>query len=122
MAITRQNRLDQARRLRPDLTPAEQRLWAGLRGRRLQNHKFARQYPIGPFTVDFLCREVRLIIEVDGATHSEDHEIDYDERRSTFLKSQGYRILCVQNDDVYHRFNDVMDMILLALDDKLSDA
>jgi very-short-patch-repair endonuclease len=122
MAITQNKRREQARRLRRDLTPAEERLWSGLRGRRLQNYKFTRQYPIGPFTVDFLCRETRLVIEVDGATHSEDHEIAYDERRSAYLQSQGYRILRVLNDDVYSRFNDVMDMILLALEDKLSDA
>ncbi|WP_119275176.1 endonuclease domain-containing protein [Taklimakanibacter deserti] len=122
MAITQQKRLEQARRLRHSQTPAEERLWSGLRGRRLQSHKFTRQYPIGPFTVDFLCREARLIIEVDGATHSEDHEIDYDERRTAYLRSQGYRILRVMNDDVYRRFDDVMDMILLALEHKLPEA
>jgi very-short-patch-repair endonuclease len=122
MAITDKRRLDQARRLRHAQTPAEVRLWSGLRGRRLQNHKFARQYPIGPFTVDFLCREARLIIEVDGATHSEDREIAHDQRRSAYLKAQGYRIVRVMNDDVYRRFDDVMDMIILALERKLPES
>jgi very-short-patch-repair endonuclease len=122
MAIADQKRRDQARRLRHSQTPAEARLWSGLRGRRLQNYKFARQYPIGPFTVDFLCREARLIVEVDGATHSEDHEIAYDERRTAYLKAQGYRIVRVMNDDVYWSFDDVMDMILLALEGKLPEA
>jgi len=122
MAITDKKRLDQARRLRRTQTHAEARLWSGLRGRRLQNHKFARQYPVGPFTVDFLCREAHLIIEVDGATHSEDHEIAYDQRRSVYLREQGYRIVRVMNDDVYRRFDDVMDMILLALEGKLPEA
>jgi len=122
MAIADQKRRDQARRLRNSQTPAEARLWSGLRGRRLQSYKFARQYPIGPFTVDFLCRDAHLIVEVDGATHSEDHEIAYDQRRTAFLKSQGYRIVRVMNDDVYRRFDDVMDMILLALEGKLPEA
>jgi very-short-patch-repair endonuclease len=122
MAITNQKRRDQARQLRTSQTAAEARLWSGLRGRRLQNYRFNRQYPIGPFTVDFLCRDARLIVEVDGATHSEDHEIAYDERRSAYLKAQGYRILRVMNDDVYRGFNDVMDMILLALEGKLPEA
>jgi very-short-patch-repair endonuclease len=87
--------------------------------RRLQSYKFVRQHPIGPFTVDFLCREVALVIEVDGATHSEDRDIAYDQARTSYLKSQGYRVLRVMNDDVYHRCNDVMDMILLALADRL---
>jgi very-short-patch-repair endonuclease len=117
MAITDQKRRDQARRLRHSQTPAEVRLWSGLRGRRLQNHKFARQYPIGPFTVDFLCRDARL----DGATHSEDHEIAYDQCRTAYLKAHGYRIVRVMNDDIYRRFDDVMDMILLALEGKLPE-
>ena len=40
---------------------------------------------------DFLCREARLIVEVDGATHSEDREIAYDRRREVFLKADGYQ-------------------------------
>jgi very-short-patch-repair endonuclease len=112
-------RLDQARHLRRNQTPAEIRLWSGLRGRRLQDHKFVRQHPIGPFTVDFLCRKAALVIEVDGATHSEDRDIEYDKRRTDYLKAQGYRVLRIQNDDIYHRFDDVMDMILLALADRL---
>lgn len=122
MAIADQKRRDQARRLRSSQTPAEARLWSGLRGRRLQNYKFSRQYPIGPFTVDFLCRDSRLIVEVDGATHSEVREIAYDQRRSAYLKAQGYRIVRIMNDDVYRQFDDVMDMILLALEGKLPDA
>ena len=121
MAINDQKRVKQARRLRHNQTPAEARLWQGLRGRRLLNHKFNRQYPIGPFTVDFLCRDARLIIEVDGATHSQDHEITYDERRTAFLKAEVYRIIRVLNDDVYRRFNDVMDMIVLALEGRLPE-
>jgi len=111
--------LDQARRLRRNQTPAEIRLWSGLRSRRLQNHKFVRQRSIGPFTVDFLCRKAALIIEVDGATHSDDRDVEYDQRRTDYLNLQGYRVLRVQNDDIYHRFDDVMDMILLAVTDKL---
>ena len=117
--IVEPKRLDQARRLRRDQTSAEMRLWSALRGRRLQNHKFVRQHPIGPFTVDFLCREAALVVEVDGATHSEDTDIAYDRARTAYLVSQGYRVLRVMNDDVYHRYDDVMDMILLALADKL---
>jgi very-short-patch-repair endonuclease len=112
-------RLSQARHLRRDQTPAEIRLWSGLRGRRLSNYKFVRQHPIGPFTVDFVCRAAALVIEVDGATHSEDRDIAYDQRRTAYLKQQGYRVLRILNDDIYHRFDDVMDMVLLALTDKL---
>ncbi len=122
MALTEQKRLEQARRLRRTQTPAELRLWPGLRGRRLQNYKFARQYPIGPFTVDFLCRDAHLVVEVDGATHSTDIEIAYDARRTAYLRSHGYRVVRILNDDIYRHFDDVMDMILLALEGKVPEA
>jgi very-short-patch-repair endonuclease len=118
MAFTRQKRLEQARRLRRAQTPAEGRLWSGLRDRRLQNYKFNRQYPLGPFTVD---REVCLVIEVDGVTHSEDREIAYDQGQTAYLKSEGYRVLRILNDDIYRHYDDVMDMILLALEGKLPE-
>ena len=66
-----------------------------------------------------MCREARLIVEVDGATHSEDREVIYDRRREAYLKDQGYRIVRVQNDDVYKRINDVLDMILMGIEGKL---
>jgi very-short-patch-repair endonuclease len=55
-----------SRRLRRNATIAEQRLWYRLRSRSLYGMKFVRQEPIGPYIVDFVCRERRLIIEVDG--------------------------------------------------------
>jgi very-short-patch-repair endonuclease len=45
--------------------------------------------------------------------------MEYDRQRTEYLKSGGYRVLRLLNDDIYHRFDDVMDMILLALVDKL---
>ena len=116
MASTTRKTCTQARQLRGSETEAEKRLWGYVRDRRLNGYKFIRQAPIGPFIVDFLCRERRLIIEVDGATHSEHHEIAYDERRTTFLTAQGYRVHRVQNADVFNIRNDVLDMILMILE------
>ena len=117
MSFTPRRQLRRARSLRHADVPAEDRLWSHLRDRRLQSFKFVRQVPIGSYIVDFLCREVRLVVEVDGATHSEDHEIAYDQRRESYLKAQGYRIVRVQNDDVYRHITDVLDMILIGLKD-----
>jgi very-short-patch-repair endonuclease len=66
MRGAREVRTERARRLRRDATDAELALWRRLRSRSLDGHKFVRQEPVGPFTVDFICREARLIIEVDG--------------------------------------------------------
>ena len=93
-------------------------MWTHLRGRRLQNFKFVRQAPIGPYIVNFLCRGARLIVEVDGATHSEADEVAYDRRREFFLRKQGYRVIRVHNEHVYKHTTDVLDMILMALEGK----
>ena len=66
-----------------------------------------------------LCREARLIVEVDGATHSEDREVAYDRRWEAYLKREGYRIVRVLNNDVYTHINDVLEMILMSLEGKL---
>jgi very-short-patch-repair endonuclease len=61
----------------------------------------------------------KLVVEVDGATHSEPHEIAYDERRSRHLATLGYKVLRIQNADVFTIRDDVLDMILMALDGNL---
>jgi very-short-patch-repair endonuclease len=111
--------LDRARTVRRQHTPAEAQLWGRLRGRRFQGFKFVRQVPIGPYVVDFLCRSAGLVIEVDGATHSTDAEVAYDERRGVFLYAEGYRVLRVNNDDVHKRLDDVIETILAALEGRL---
>ena len=104
-----------ARDLRREPTPAEARLWAKLRGRNLAGHKFVRQEPIGPYLGDFVCREHRLVVEVDGATHSTDEELRRDAHRTRFLESRGYRVLRVLNAEVMGNLEGVLETILLAL-------
>src|SRR5439155_12946019 len=59
------------RRLRRQPTNAETKLWFALRDRRLAGFKFVRQEAIGSYVVDFVCREKKLIIEVDGGQHAD---------------------------------------------------
>lgn len=80
------------------MTGPEQRLWSLLRSRRLSGLKFRRQAPIGPFIVDFFCAGVKLIIELDGASHADRGE--YDLKRQAFLVKAGYRVLRIDNDDI----------------------
>jgi very-short-patch-repair endonuclease len=58
-----------ARDIRKEQTDAENELWQRLRGRRLADYKFRRQYAIGRYIADFYCSEARLIIEIDGPIH-----------------------------------------------------
>ena len=116
MANTKPETLKFARELRRNETPAEIKLWEGLRNRRLGGFKFVRQLAIQNYIADFVCREKNLIIEVDGDTHSTESEIRYDEKRTAFLMSQGYRVHRLNNRDVYENFNDVLEHILMILE------
>jgi very-short-patch-repair endonuclease len=89
---------DNARGLRQRATPPEQLLWSVLRGRRLGGLKFRRQESVGPYIVDFCCRERKLIVELDGMSH--DDQGGQDSIRDGWLRSQGFRILRITNWDV----------------------
>jgi len=104
-----------ARVLRKTETLAEKRLWEQLRNRTLDSFKFSRQVPIGSYIADFACREQRLIVEVDGATHSTDEERAHDNRRTEFLKSEGYGVIRFQNDEILNGRDEVLTLILQAL-------
>ncbi len=107
--------LDRARKLRRDATEAEALLWQNLRSRRLGDFKFRRQAWIGPFIADFICMDAMLIVEVDGSQHGD--AIAYDDARTAFLASKGYRVIRVWNNDVMQRMDGVLAAILSALSD-----
>jgi very-short-patch-repair endonuclease len=102
-----------ARKLRVDLTNAERRLWYRLRDRRFAGWKFRRQVPIGPWVVDFLCKETGVVIEVDGDQHCESRR---DKRRDADLTRRGYRVLRFWNSDVLQNPEGVLTVILSALE------
>ncbi len=104
--------LKRARTLRANATRAEDLLWARLRDRRLDDLKFIQQSPIGPWIADFVCREVKVIVEIDGATHGTPEEIARDIARTSDLEARGYRIYRVDNRDVYRNIVGVLDGIL----------
>ncbi|CAN5208366.1 hypothetical protein BH10PSE7_BH10PSE7_03620 [soil metagenome] len=93
------------------MTSAENKLWAELRGRQLEEQKFVRQEPIGPYVADFVCRNAKLIVEVDGATHGSLEEIAHDEKRTRYLEGRGYKVVRFQNDDIYHAMEGVLSTI-----------
>ena len=116
MKFTPSKSLARARSLRQTQTEAEKKLWGYLRNNSLQGHKFTRQTPIGPYIVDFLCFAKKLVVEVDGATHGDTHEVEYDQKRTAFLEACGYRVFRCYNDDVYKNVTGVLDGILIQLE------
>jgi very-short-patch-repair endonuclease len=100
-----------ARKLRAAQTSAEARLWQALRGRRLAHWKFRRQHLIDRYVVDFVTIEGKMIVEVDGVTHSSTSEIARDTARTDLLEAFGYHVVRVSNTDVYENLAGVLDMI-----------
>lgn len=89
-----------ARKLRKNQTPQEYKLWQMLRNHKFHNLEFKRQYPMGDYIVDFICREKKLIIEIDGGQHNTDENIEYDAKRTEYLKSRGYKVIRFWNNDI----------------------
>lgn len=102
-----------AKELRKNLTPAEEKLWVQLRGHRTGDVHFRRQHAIGNYIVDFCAPSQKLVIELDGSQHLEQQE--YDAERTEFLKSKGYRVLRFWNNDVMNNLDKVLTVIWDAL-------
>ncbi len=114
-------RLLEARRARElrRLSPAAERiLWAQLKNRGLQGVKFVRSEPIGPYFADFVCRSAKLVVEIDGATHSTDEEIAHDNRRTAFLEAEGYRVVRFSNQQVYENVGAIIEEIARVLTER----
>jgi very-short-patch-repair endonuclease len=89
---------ERARQLRTNSTKPENLLWNVLRNRNVAGLKFRRQFPIGPYFVDFACTETKLVVELDGESH--EGRVEYDARRTNYLESLGFHVFRVTNDDV----------------------
>ena len=105
--------IQRSRELRREASLAERLLWPAISGSKLSGYRFARQYQIGPYFCDLVCRSAKLVVEIDGYSH--DLMQDYDGRRDSFLRDQGYRVLRFTNDDVTQNLEGVVATIALAL-------
>jgi very-short-patch-repair endonuclease len=105
-----------AQSLRRVENDAEYALWQELRGRRLNGCKFVRQLPIDRYFADFVCREQRLVVELDGSQHADSA---YDRQRDADMVELGWSVLRLRNFDVFAERRSVLDTILLALEGRL---
>ena len=100
------------RTLRCHMTDAERALWHQLRCRQMSGCKFRRQHPFDDYVLDFVCLEIKLVIEVDGGQHGSD--IEYDEERTLYLQNGGFRVLRFWNHEVLKDLESVMEKIWIA--------
>ena len=95
-------------------TEAEMALWKSIKNKKL-GVKFLRQFIIDRFIVDFICRESKLIIEVDGAYHSEPIQVKDDIQRTSFLQSLGYRVIRFTNEEILFDIDKVLHNIIIEI-------
>jgi very-short-patch-repair endonuclease len=101
-----------ANQLRKSMTKAEACLWKYvLRAGGLKGYSFRRQRPVMDYIADFLCKELSLIIEVDGITHSWEGAIDKDRERQLALERAGFTVLRVSDEEVLHGINGVKEKL-----------
>src|SRR6185437_4694700 len=109
-ALLKSDRADaSAKRMRREPTYAEKRLWKALRTIDLH---FRRQAPFGPYIVDFVCHEHRLIVELDGGIHDLAEVAARDVEREAWLTGRGYRVMRFRNEELP---DDVLYAILVSL-------
>lgn len=98
---------ERARRMRRDPTEAEKRLWRHLRNRRLEGAKFRQQSPLLGYYPDFLCEEVRLIVEADGGQH----DAAADAERTAVLEAAGFTVIRFWDNDILSNTEGVLEEI-----------
>jgi very-short-patch-repair endonuclease len=105
-----------SRELRSSMTDAEIKLWSKLRRKQLFSLQFSRQKPIGNFIVDFYCPKARLVIEVDGGQHYQEHGRARDAVRDSYLSGLGLEVIRFSNRDVLYNLDGVMAVIVERLE------
>ena len=107
-----------SRDLRTHGTHGEAVLWSEvLRAKKLYGLQFNRQYPIENYIVDFICRKMKLIIEVDGVSHN--FKVKEDKIRDSRLKMLGFQVIRVSEGEALNDLNNVIRTIEAYLPDEI---
>ena len=109
---------NRARFLRQSDNEAEWKFWLEVRSRRLNGLKFVRQEPIGPYFADFACREMRLVIEIDGSQHAGNRR---DAIRDVFMTGNGWSVVRFWNVDVLRELSSVLETIVAVCEGRLTE-
>jgi very-short-patch-repair endonuclease len=109
----RTRNIERSRELRREAPPAERKLWEAISGGQLSGHRFTRQFQIGAYFCDVVCRTSKLVGEIDGFSHN--MQLQHDNRRDAYLRGQGYKVLRFTNEDVMTNLDGVVVAIALAL-------
>ena len=101
-----------ANKLRKQMTKAEACLWKYvLRARMMMGFQFRRQRPVLNFIADFMCMDLKLVIETDGVTHMDEDVYKKDLQKDEDLVGAGFSVLRFNDDDVLHNIEWVKEQI-----------
>ena len=92
-----------------------------VRNRRCRGQKFRREYPIPPYTADFCCVALKLVIEIDGEPHTTEAGVRHDQHRDRFLIEQGYRVMRIVGYEVLRDAVGVRLRIESAIDERVKE-
>lgn len=110
-----------ANRLRKEMTKAEACLWKYvLRAGKMKGFQFRRQRPILRYIADFMCKELMLVIEVDGSIHQLEEIIKYDIERQRVLEEAGFTVLRFTNKEVLENITAVNNYLEYWIEKKLA--
>lgn len=107
-----------AKEMRNNSTKAEIKLWNELlKAKKMKGYSFLRQRPVGNYIADFMCKELNLIIEVDGISHEGKKEKDVE--RDKVLSDMEFTVLRFTDFDVLQDINYVEDTITAYINNKI---
>ena len=93
------------------MTPSERMLWKHISDKQLDGWRFRRQHGFGPYVLDFYCPVLKLCIEVDGEIHQRTDVVEKDKERTSFLESNGIKVIRFTNDEIENDISDVLEQI-----------
>jgi very-short-patch-repair endonuclease len=97
-------------------TKGEAMLWKYALSRKQTGYQFNRQFPLDKFIVDFICRQLNLVIEIDGNSHNRTEQAGYDSYRQDRIESFGYTVLRFSESEVLFRLDDVIKEIYFVIE------
>ena len=107
-----------AKKLRQEMTKSEVCLWKyALSAKQMKGYTFNRQRPIGNYIVDFVCKELKIVIELDGISHLFEDIQEKDRKKEDFLNSLGYTVLRFSDEEVLKDMRNVIRVIECVVED-----
>ena len=105
-----------ANKLRKQMTKSEACLWKyALKARKMKGYQFRRQRPVLNYIADFMCKELKLIIELDGITHNSEEAAAKDDRRTEALERIGFKVIRFRDEEVLRNMRGVIQKIEMVI-------